>query len=91
VLHVLAEIGKLPLITVARKLPHLAEMCAVSAAEMAIRMLQFGRHITSEQRAVMKLEDTSPRIRNASVADGRRISRFRIYFKQLRMAAGGWH
>jgi hypothetical protein len=87
-LRVLAEIGKLPLITVARKLPHLTEMCAVSAAEMPIKMLQFGRHITSEQRAARKLEDTSPRIRNASVADGRRISPFPCRFQAIEDRGG---
>jgi hypothetical protein len=49
---------------------------------MAIQMLQFGRHITSEEHAAMKLEDTSPRIRNTSVADGR-ISPFPSLFQAI--------
>jgi hypothetical protein len=80
---VLVEIGKVPFITVATKFLHLTEMCAISAAGMAIQMLQFGRHITSEEHAAMKLEDTSPRIRNASVGDGRRISPFQSLFQAI--------
>jgi hypothetical protein len=39
-------------------------------------MLQFGRHITSEKRAAMRLEDISARFRNTLVARGRQIFPF---------------
>jgi hypothetical protein len=49
----------------------------------AIKILQFGRHITSEERATMKLEDMSARLRNVSVVNGRRISPFPCLFQAI--------
>jgi hypothetical protein len=49
----------------------------------AIEMLQFGYHITSEERTVMKLEDISGRLRNASAADGRQRSPFPPLFQAI--------
>jgi hypothetical protein len=49
-----------------------------------IEMLQFGRHITSEKCAEMKLEDIPASLRNASVADMRQISPFLSLFQVIK-------
>jgi hypothetical protein len=49
----------------------------------AVGLLQFGRHVSAEDRANIHLEDLCNRLRNATVEDGRQISLFPAIFRKV--------
>jgi hypothetical protein len=53
-----------------------------------VGLLQFGRHVSAEDRANIHLEDVCSRLRNATVEDGRQISLFPAIFREV--APGTW-
>jgi hypothetical protein len=54
----------------------------------AVRLLQFGRHVSAEDRANIHMEDVCNRLRNATVEDERQISLFPAIFAKLNLALG---
>jgi hypothetical protein len=49
----------------------------------AVGLLQFGRHVSAEDRANIHLDDVCNRFRNATVEDGRQISLFPAIFREV--------